>query len=599
MSAPRVLVNEDGSRSFEDNVNVLAEFQDHGIPVFAFTLRLDAKGNEVGFPTGWQHTDLHDSNLDQADLGCAFGILGGHGVDVIDVDPRNGGDVDEVRAELLAFKVPIIAISSTPGGGAHFYISSTGRAKKINIAPGVDYIGGTPAGTGRGFVFAPGTSRPTYPNREYTWVLAPQWGLLGTGVEHARAFLDSLTTTVVSTPVTGRTPGDLDEALTVIAQAEEGERNTTLFKQTVKLASSNRVNEDVLDELIQAALACGLPSVEIESTIDSALTTAGRQREAAHMWRNTVLACEKAKSSRSLALLFTILIFTDLFARFGDIAGLSVRQLATEINFDITAASKAIKALVDLGFLVRQPGQRYAPVAARFAMVLPALEEPQGPESDLDEGAVRKGNSPSVPNSMSVGSTDDCCSFAPLLDRALEIHRHDAFTRDEKVSLPHGSALTLAAIEAGHTTITAIVEITGQGRSTIRGHLKVLSSANLIDYQQGSPIVPAWDGDVLDALDDWCNRMGIGSRAAERSRKYKVQQAAYQLRLTSPMPLAGLSRDARGEPLKFVSLVRDLDAATEKYEADIRAQAESQVERRLTPTDRKSTSTSTPKGISA
>ena len=598
MSAPRVLVNEDAARSFEDDVKVLAEFQHHGIPVFAFTLRLDAKGNK-GFPAGWQHTEVHDSNLNGVTPGCAFGILGGHGVDVIDVDPRNGGNVEKVHDQLLAFEVPIIAIVSTPGGGAHFYISSTGRAKKTNLAPGVDYIGGTSEGKSRGFVFAPGTSRPTYLNARYAWVLEPQWELLGTGVEQAQAYLASLTTATVRTPMNGQTPDDLDVVVEIISKSEEGERNTTLFTQTVRLAIDNKVNEEVHSSLVQAALACGLPSVEIKSTINSALTTAGRQHEAAHVWRDTVLTSQKVKASRSLALPFTILIFTDLFARFGDKVGLSVRQLATEINFDITAASKAIKALVDMGFLVRQPGQRYAPVAARFAMVLPALEEPQGPESDLDEGAVGKGNSPSVPNSISVGSTDDCCSFAPLLDRALEIHRHDAFTRDEKVSLPHGCALTLAAIEAGATTINAIVDVTGQGRSTIRGHLKVLSSANLIAYQQGSPIVPAWDGDVLDALDDWCNQMGIGPRAAARSREYKVQQAAYQLRLTSPMPLAGLSRDAHGDPLTFVSLVRDFDAATEKYEADIRAQAESQVERRLTPTDCKSRSTSTPKGISA
>lgn len=589
----------DASRSFEDNVKVLAEFQDHGIPVFTFTLRLNAKGNKVGFPTGWQRTEVHDSNLNQAAPGCAFGILCGHGVDVIDVDPRNGGNVEKVHAELLAFGVPIIAIVSTPGGGAHFYIPSTGRAKKTNIAPGVDYIGGTSEGTGRGFVFAPGTSRPRYPNGRYSWILEPQWELLGTGVEQALAYLASLTTATVRTPMNGQTPDDLDDVLKIISQAEDGERNTTLFKQTVKLASSGMVNVKVRAALVQAALACGLTSAEIETTINSALTTAGSQREAAHTWRNTVLTSKKVKSSRSPALLFTILIFTDLFARFGDKVGLSVRQLATEINFDIRAASQAIKALVDMGFLVRQPGQRYAPVADRFAMVLPALEEPQGPESDLNGGAVRKGNSPSVPDSISIGSTDDCCSFAPLLDGALEIHRHDAFTRDEKVCLPHGCALTLAAIEAGATTIGEIVDVTRHAKSTIRGHLKVLSSADLIRCEQGSPIVPAWHGDVLDALDLWCNQMGIGSRAAERSRKYQVQQAEYQLKLSNPLPLAGLSHDADGNPLRFVSLVRDLHAATEKYEADIRAQAESQVERRLTPTDRKNTSTSTPKGISA
>ena len=592
-------MNEDSFDSFEDLVKVLAEFQDHGIPVFTFTLRLDATNNVVGYPTGWQRTEVHNSNLDQAAPGCAFGILGGHGVDVIDVDPRNGGDVEEVHADLLAFKVPIIAIVSTPGGGAHFYISSTGRAKKTNLAPGVDYIGGTSEGKSRGFTFAPGTTRPKYPNGRYTWVLEPQWELLGTGVEQAQAYLASLTTATVRTPMNGQTPDDLHNVVEIIAQAEEGQRNTTLFNQTVKLASKNEVNEDVHSALVKAALACGLASVEIESTIDSALATADRQRETAHTWRetahtwrDTVLACEKVKSSRSPALGFTILIFTDLFARFGDKVGLSVRQLATQINFATKAASEAIKALVDMGFLVRQPGQRYAPVAARFAMALP---EAEGSNEIDSEGAVRKGNSPSVPTSISIGSTDDCCSFAPLLDRALEIHRHDAFTHDEKVSLPPWCALTLAAIEAGHTSITAIVDVTRQAKSTIRGHLKVLSSADLIRCEQGSPIVPAWDGDVLDALDDWCNQMGIGSRAAERSRKYQVQQVEYQLKLTNPLPLAGLSRDAQGDPLPFGALASDATAAQEQHEAHIRVLAESEIEQPSTA-DRKKNGTSNPKG---
>ena len=42
---------------------------------------------------------------------------------VVDVDTRNGGDVEKVRALLAEYKVRIFAEVDTPSGGKYFYIA--------------------------------------------------------------------------------------------------------------------------------------------------------------------------------------------------------------------------------------------------------------------------------------------------------------------------------------------------------------------------------------------------------------------------------------------------------------------------------------------
>ena len=118
-------------------------------------------GTEFARPPGWSRTDPAQASLTLArwrppDALCA--VLGGP-VAVVDVDTRNGGDVDAVRGLLVWLGVVIFADVATPGGGRHFYVAGhpdLPTAHNLVGFPGVDLqsFGSN--------VFLPGTNRPKY-----------------------------------------------------------------------------------------------------------------------------------------------------------------------------------------------------------------------------------------------------------------------------------------------------------------------------------------------------------------------------------------------------------------------------------------------------
>ena len=78
-------------------------------------------------------------------------------LNVIDVDPRNGGQ--ETFDKLKEFLPPVIAKVATPDHGFHFYVQSIGAP--TTKCGGIDYLGA------KFQVFTLGTSRPKYGNRGY------------------------------------------------------------------------------------------------------------------------------------------------------------------------------------------------------------------------------------------------------------------------------------------------------------------------------------------------------------------------------------------------------------------------------------------------
>ncbi|MEI6622742.1 MAG: bifunctional DNA primase/polymerase [Actinomycetes bacterium] len=85
--------------------------------------------------------------------------------DVVDVDPRNGGNVDAERDALAEHGVTVLAEVRTPGVGAHFYVEASGRPKSNN-QHGIDFQA---AG---GMVFVPPTIRPKYRGLGYAVIHA-------------------------------------------------------------------------------------------------------------------------------------------------------------------------------------------------------------------------------------------------------------------------------------------------------------------------------------------------------------------------------------------------------------------------------------------
>ncbi len=137
----------------------------------------DEKSKEHFIPWSWQSSVPIKVVIEEGSAVC---LLAGHGLDGVDVDTKNGASVEGERAALVNAGVRIVGEVRTPSGGAHFYVISTGTCSSANKSVGVDFRGGSADGSGRGFLFLPGTKRPKYGGTGYEWVQVPDLDSLGT-----------------------------------------------------------------------------------------------------------------------------------------------------------------------------------------------------------------------------------------------------------------------------------------------------------------------------------------------------------------------------------------------------------------------------------
>ena len=104
--------------------------------------------------------------LDKYEHGVdALALIGGYGIDLIDVDSKAGGTI-EPFGEFESF-----GVTRTPSGGTHWVIASTGLPRVQNLEVGGqtvgDYIGGTAGHESRMLGFLPGSHRPKYGDIQY------------------------------------------------------------------------------------------------------------------------------------------------------------------------------------------------------------------------------------------------------------------------------------------------------------------------------------------------------------------------------------------------------------------------------------------------
>jgi hypothetical protein len=211
---------------------------------------------------------------------------------VVDVDPRNGGDIEKVRAQLAELKVRVFAEITSPSGGKHFYIAGHEALPSVHgKIPGFRGMDIQSFGTN---VFLPGTQRPKYQGAGYTIVFDDLDALADGGdaagaeafahwvakslAEHARQKAKSPSKWGRSdlefepaAPWSGgatdaRQQAYLDRVLEEnakkAAQAVPGERNEALYLAALKcssfVAGAGMDRQLVLDVLADAAAECGL-----------------------------------------------------------------------------------------------------------------------------------------------------------------------------------------------------------------------------------------------------------------------------------------------------------------------------------------------------
>lgn len=133
------------------------------------------KTPELHWPWDWQNIDADEARekLDAIRPGLeeyfrrgkrppvVFAMVTGHGIDVVDVDPKNDGSLENLGVEFHR-----IGRHRTPSGGIHDFVVGTGLGKKKLGGVG-DFCGGDVVGSSRALVYLPGSSRPKYPDGEY------------------------------------------------------------------------------------------------------------------------------------------------------------------------------------------------------------------------------------------------------------------------------------------------------------------------------------------------------------------------------------------------------------------------------------------------
>lgn len=178
----------EGGQDAADPLTFARALVDQGVPIF---LAHPVKGRpgEFHYPKDWAKTKPNPRLLEAYEPGMAVCAVTGVVFDVIDCDPRNGGD-KAWESFLSEHPSPrVYAEVSSPSGGWHKYVARTRHAKVSR--DGIDLQAGDDNGQGRGFVFVPGTVRPSKidgQERPYT-VTEDRLDTFGQDDTSGRAFL--------------------------------------------------------------------------------------------------------------------------------------------------------------------------------------------------------------------------------------------------------------------------------------------------------------------------------------------------------------------------------------------------------------------------
>jgi len=120
-------------------------------------------GTDVIQPAGWQSITVEQARIDIVAYRPGvdtLAMVGGHGIDAIDLDAKANGRLEDVPVEAREW-----GLTRTPGGGWHIPVPSTGYGK--GFITGGDYVGGGAEGGGRMLLYLSGSARPKYPGQDY------------------------------------------------------------------------------------------------------------------------------------------------------------------------------------------------------------------------------------------------------------------------------------------------------------------------------------------------------------------------------------------------------------------------------------------------
>ena len=152
-------------------LDVARQLASAGVPIFVAP---PDPSTSTGYrlPSGWQTTHPDPAALDAWRPGWAVCAVMGQGLDLVDVDPRNGGTLDALNGTTPT----VYAAAATPSGGTHMFVRSLGVRSRDNVLPGIDVKAGDADGQGRGFAFIAPTVKPSKVTQQpvaYRWIAPP------------------------------------------------------------------------------------------------------------------------------------------------------------------------------------------------------------------------------------------------------------------------------------------------------------------------------------------------------------------------------------------------------------------------------------------
>jgi hypothetical protein len=266
---------------------IARQLADAGVPLFLARPTGQPLGERpYAEPPDWQFTPATASHAAVEALaglegqGWALCALTSHRYDVLDFDPRNGGYDTGAGLSAAGLMPRAFGRLITQRGGRHLLIPPTGRAKRTDLLPGLDFLGR-------------GAYHRIPPTPGYGWESLPDLDELAEGDPDADLILNLLDRTdgrseqpddLAGKPydghqLDGRERRYLAAALAgeadVVSRASVGHRNVTLFLAALKLgglvAGAGLAESDVRSALRAAAARCGLPAAETDRTLTSGL----------------------------------------------------------------------------------------------------------------------------------------------------------------------------------------------------------------------------------------------------------------------------------------------------------------------------------------
>lgn len=353
-------------------------------------------------------------------------------------------------------------------------------------------------------------------------------------------------------------PGDPLSDGIPLGQIPVGSNNYELNRRAFMRLLHTPFDPTVLEVLRAEALDAGILVDDIDRTFISVTADVALQWQLPSVWWLAVVDDGYLRNKRSAARLMAAATVIARLAVMHDrlTIGLSVRQLAEQLNCSAHTAHGLLRLLIARGWLEPEDGAYNQ--ALRYTLVLPEFHKGDSPPLFAYEGRL--------------------CQEWKHWERLSAVSGHDAFARRAgETSLTMSDAKVLVACENSSKSITELKVATRLGQSTLYKTINQLEGAGLLVREEGTDKFALVRTPLQGALDSWFTSQNVPSRRDRRKAQHQADRLSWSEEPRRPRkavhdPLAATPRASRTrEPKRaardthkeYVEVRRRLDAKRE------------------------------------